>query len=228
MSDRQEEKVGRYRVRGRGFLIDSGILVDSGVFIDSAAARRIPIFLLDWPVELPSGPGEPLEVMCLGEPVSIRSTDKSGRKEVTILPKKKPQVVRRIGTDEATGHPLYEHVRYPGAIPEPEYAKVEYKYDRDQGEVNEAAIFEFGNKTNGFVRVEGVDYQVIVLNVDGDRSLKTDGEYLVVAEDKGVLPLGAIYVGRLIGKHDESGSPLFEGEPAKLPTRRRRKRRPDN
>jgi hypothetical protein len=227
LSPTATEKAGRFRVRGRGILIDSGILVDSGVFIDSAEARRIPILLLDWPIEWPPRL-EPLEMMWLEESVSIRATDERGRKAVHILMDRKPHTVRRIGTDAATGLPLYEHVWCPYVIPEPEYAKADYRYDLDQGEVSEDAFFKFGIKPDGgYIRVDGVDYQVLVLNVDGSGTIKTDGEYLVIAVDDAALPLGAVYRGRLIGQHTETGSPLFEGEPAKLPVKRRKKRRPD-
>jgi hypothetical protein len=225
MSDEHLEKIGRYQVKARGFLVDSGLLVDSGVFLDSPDVRRIPIFLLVWPGELPANPGGTLEMMALQEPVSIRAVDEDGDKAVRMLMPKKAHTVRPIGVDEATGLTLYEYVWCPYVIPEPEAPEVEDRYDRVRGEVNRDALFEYGNKTHGFLRFEGVDYKVIVLNADGTGTLSADDEYLLVASSTGVIPLGAIFLGRIIGTHEESESPLFEGVPAKLPEKRLPKKR---
>jgi hypothetical protein len=142
MSESNEEKVGRFRVRGKGFLIDSGILADSGAFIDSPDARRIPILLLDWPIEMPPRMRKTLEMMASRVSVSIRSTDDDGDRAATILFENRPYPVRRIGIDAETGLPLYEHVICHFEISAPEYAKVEEKYDRNLGEVNQSAFLE--------------------------------------------------------------------------------------
>lgn len=218
MDENGAEMVGRFRVRGRGVLIDSGVLADTGVFIDSPEVRRVPILLLDWPVPIPSETDEPLEMIWLQADASLRDADaESGGTSASILARHKPHPARRIGTEQATGLPLYQFVRSPYVIPEPEYARPADNYDRDRGEVDTTAVFRFGVKANAFIRVGGEECPVVVLKADGDDVMKTDDEYLCVSRAQGGVPLGAIFLGRLIGAHAETGSPLFEGQPAKLP-----------
>lgn len=209
-------------------MVDSGVLADTGIFIDSPEVRRIPVLLLDWPLAATDA-AQGLEVIWLSVGVSIRGADMvmSGSQAVVLMPGR-PYFGRRLGTDAATGLSLYEfEFRHPFP-PDPEYARLADTYDRERGEVADVTpMLQFGIKEGGILRVAGVDCQVAVLMTDGKRAVRPDGEYLFVKEAIDGVPTGAIFLGRLVGTQPETNKPVFEGEPAKLPAYRpKRRRRP--